>query len=61
MSRVTQQELRDYVSMIVAMKPNLAVEPQYRELLTEILWIVMTKKDFEVTLDDLTSLLEVMA
>lgn len=55
--KIDQEAMQKLMSTIRTMKPDLAVDPRYRDVVTEILWLVMTKKDFEITLDDFRSLL----
>lgn len=56
MTTPTIQEVKDYVLMLMAMHPNLAVKETDQDLLTSMLWIACTGKDFEITLDDIVNL-----
>lgn len=58
MTSVTLQELSDYVLMVMAMRPELAVNERNQALLTEILWLICTKQDYEISLDDLVALMK---
>lgn len=54
----TKEELQIYVEFLATTRPDLFVPEFHRPLLVDLLWVVCTKNDFDVSLDDIVDILK---
>jgi hypothetical protein len=58
MSLTSWQELADYVEMVMQANPSLSIEPRFRGLLMDMLWVTIRGKDFQISIDDIVDIMK---